>query len=173
MTGTGALLGEHRLGRPFVGRWASSPAPRQNHGTRAFAGVPPMDLTGHHSNPSGPLEALLRGPPSTGDSPVAAVANGQITRPGQAARAIASRHLRQGRIIDAMGQRVRAVNFLAYKGHRPTAGGLCHSHRARRERRVSRMAEAAARLLLVSCSLCRSVGRFGLSAAATPNVPSW
>jgi HB1, ASXL, restriction endonuclease HTH domain len=61
-----------------------------------------MDLSGHHSNPSEPLETLLHGPPDRGESPVNAVACAQIAPPGQAARAIGARHPRQGRIIDAI-----------------------------------------------------------------------
>jgi hypothetical protein len=48
-----------------------------------------MGLSGHLSNPSGPLGALLRGPPGKGDRPVCAAAGGQVALTGQATQTIA------------------------------------------------------------------------------------
>ncbi len=63
-----------------------------------------MDLSGHHSNPSGPLEALLQGPLGGEMAPSARSHADRLLVPRQGARAFEAQHPRQGRIIDAIVQ---------------------------------------------------------------------
>jgi hypothetical protein len=60
-----------------------------------------MDLSGHHSNPRGPLEGLLSDSSSEADA-TQAQSRTCATRPR--GRAIGAAHPRQGRIIDAISQ---------------------------------------------------------------------
>jgi hypothetical protein len=60
-----------------------------------------MDLSGHHSNPRAPLEALLNGP-SRGAR--ARCEQGRTCATGAPDGALAAAHPRQGRIIDAISQ---------------------------------------------------------------------
>lgn len=61
-----------------------------------------MDLSGHHSNPSRPLESLLSGLIGTAERPTDSVGCGQIAAPTSAAGAVGAKHPRQGRIINAI-----------------------------------------------------------------------
>jgi hypothetical protein len=67
-----------------------------------FIGLYRMDLSGHHSNPSGPLKALLSGPSGVAETPLNDVAYGPIAPAGTTIRDVRARHPRQGRIIDAI-----------------------------------------------------------------------
>ncbi len=63
-----------------------------------------MDLSGHHSNPSLPLKALLSGPSSVPESPTSDVERGRIAPARATLQAARANHPRQGRIIDAIAQ---------------------------------------------------------------------
>jgi hypothetical protein len=60
-----------------------------------------MDLSGHHSNPPAPLEALLNGPSSDAE---AACEQGRACAAGARGWALGAAHPRQGRIIDAISE---------------------------------------------------------------------
>jgi hypothetical protein len=64
-------------------------------------GLSEMDLSGHHSNPSAPLEALLGGPSRDSD---ARCEQGRTCATGGPGWALGAAHPRQGRIIDAISQ---------------------------------------------------------------------
>ena len=61
-----------------------------------------MDLSGHHSNPSGPLESVLYRPRRAAERPLRAAEGRQIAAVEDTAAAVGTRHPRQGRIIDAI-----------------------------------------------------------------------
>jgi len=60
-----------------------------------------MDLSGHHSNPPGPLEGLLNGASNRGNASRDHRRTCATEAPGGA---LAAAHPRQGRIIDAISQ---------------------------------------------------------------------
>jgi len=60
-----------------------------------------MDLSGHHSNPPAPLEALLDGPSRDTET---SCEQGRTCATGAPGWAPAAAHPRQGRIIDAITQ---------------------------------------------------------------------
>jgi hypothetical protein len=63
-----------------------------------------MDLSGHHSNPPAPLEALLNGAPSDPETGLEATVDPRTCAPGTPWKAVGAAHPRQGRIIDAISQ---------------------------------------------------------------------
>jgi hypothetical protein len=63
-----------------------------------------MDLSGHHSNPRGPLESLLSAPRGTPRPAVRAATTGQASTPSGEVLAIGTRHPRQGRLISAVAR---------------------------------------------------------------------
>ena len=63
-----------------------------------------MDLSGHHSNPPAPLEALLDGASPGGDSRPEATGDARTCAPQTPGTAIVAAHPRLGRIIDAISQ---------------------------------------------------------------------
>jgi hypothetical protein len=63
-----------------------------------------MDLSGHHSNPRAPLEALLDGASGDAETRRGAAENGRPSALGATAEAVRAAHPRQGRIIDAIRQ---------------------------------------------------------------------
>jgi hypothetical protein len=65
-------------------------------------GVSEMDLNGQHSNPRGPLEALLDGASWDVGARPERTEDGRIRAPGTPGAAIGAAHPRQGRIIDAI-----------------------------------------------------------------------
>jgi hypothetical protein len=63
-----------------------------------------MDLSGHHSNPRGPLEALLDGASCHAEARLQATEDGRVCAPVTPGETVAAAHPRQGRIIDAIAQ---------------------------------------------------------------------
>jgi hypothetical protein len=67
-------------------------------------GFSEMDLSGHHSNPPAPLEALLNDASSDAEARREATENGRTCASGAPDEAVCAAHPRQGRIIDAISQ---------------------------------------------------------------------
>jgi hypothetical protein len=63
-----------------------------------------MDLSGHHSNPRGPLGGLLNDPSCDAGARRAAAENDRTWAPGPHGKAVGAAHPRQGRVIDAISQ---------------------------------------------------------------------
>jgi hypothetical protein len=63
-----------------------------------------MDLSGHHSNPPGPLEALLNDASSDAEARREATEDGRTCASGAPGEAVCTAHPRHGRIIDAISQ---------------------------------------------------------------------
>jgi hypothetical protein len=63
-----------------------------------------MDLSGHHSNPPAPLEALLNDASCDTGARLDATEDARICAPGTPGTAVGAAHPRQGRIIDAISQ---------------------------------------------------------------------
>jgi hypothetical protein len=78
--------------QPLIGDWGGS----------TF--VQMVDLSGHHSNPPAPLEALLDGTACDARARLQAPENGPTCAPGAPGEAVGAAHPRQGRIIDAVSQ---------------------------------------------------------------------
>jgi hypothetical protein len=85
-----------RLGPVWRCIWAQRPV-----GVRA-ARSQKVDLSGHHSNPPAPLEALLDG--TSPDPKTRLEAAVDCRAPGPRGTAVRAAHPRQGRIIDAISQ---------------------------------------------------------------------
>ena len=69
-----------------------------------FTGPQAMDLSGHHSNPPAPLDALLSDASSDAEARLEATEDARICAPGTPGTAVGAAHPRQGRIIDAVSQ---------------------------------------------------------------------
>lgn len=63
-----------------------------------------MDLSGHHSNPPGPLEGLLDAASCGAGGRLEATQGGRVGAPVTLGAAVGAAHPRQGRIIDAIAQ---------------------------------------------------------------------
>jgi hypothetical protein len=63
-----------------------------------------MDLSGHHSNPRGPLEALLDGASCHAEARLQATEDGRVCAPVTPGETVGAAHPRQGRIIDAIAR---------------------------------------------------------------------
>ncbi len=63
-----------------------------------------MDLSGHHSNPPAPLEALLNDASCDAGARREATEDSRTCASGAAGEALGDSHPRQGRIIDAISQ---------------------------------------------------------------------
>jgi len=61
-----------------------------------------MGLSGHHSNPPGPLEALLNGASCEAGGHLDTAEGSRIGARGAPGEAVGAKHPRQGRIIDAI-----------------------------------------------------------------------
>ena len=68
-----------------------------------------MDLTGHHSNPRAPLEALFDGESCTAEARPDAGGAAQPRAPRDPGEPVGAKHPRQRRIIDAISRVLRDV----------------------------------------------------------------
>lgn len=64
----------------------------------------PVGLSGHHSNPSAPMEALLAGVPFRPDTGVETSVGPPTRAHGKPGAPVGAAHPRQGRIIDAISK---------------------------------------------------------------------
>jgi len=77
----------------------------QSESTRNHAAfIWSVDLSGHHSNPPAPLEALLNGACCDAETRCEATEDSRTCALGSAGGAVLAAHPRQGRIIDAISQ---------------------------------------------------------------------